>query len=65
MTGKIPYESKIPNLEKLMDTIILAGEKIREIYETDFEVKKKEDDSPITKADLESCLLYTSPSPRD
>ena len=54
MTGKIPYESKIPNLEKLMDTIILAGEKIREIYETDFEVKKKEDDSPITKADLES-----------
>ena len=54
MAGKIPYESKIPNLEKLMDTIILAGEKIREIYETDFEVKKKEDDSPITKADLES-----------
>ena len=54
MTGKIPYESKIPNLEKLMDTIIIAGEKIREIYETDFEVKKKEDDSPITKADLES-----------
>ena len=54
MAGKIPYESKIPNLEKLMDTIILAGEKIREIYETDFEVKKKEDNSPITKADLES-----------
>ena len=106
MSEKIPYESKIPNLENLMDAVVLAGEKIREIYETDFEVKKKEDNSPITKADLESnkilratlektgipilseesdddktrldsekvwivdpldgtCLLYTSPSPRD
>jgi len=37
-----------------MDAVVLAGEKIREIYETDFEVKKKEDNSPITKADLES-----------
>ena len=54
MSEKIPYESKIPNLENLMDAVVLAGEKIREIYETDFEVKKKEDNSPITKADLES-----------
>ena len=49
MAGKIPYESKIPNLEKLMDTIILAGEKIREIYETDFEVKIKVDKSFMQK----------------
>jgi len=54
VSEKIPYESKIPNLENLMDAVVLAGEKIREIYETDFEVKKKEDNSPITKADLES-----------
>ena len=43
-----------------MDAIILAGEKIREIYETDFEVKKKEDNSPITKADLESNKILRS-----
>ena len=43
-----------------MDGIILAGEKIREIYETDFEVKKKEDNSPITKADLESNKILRS-----
>ena len=60
MSEKIPYESKIPNLENLMDGIILAGEKIREIYETDFEVKKKEDNSPITKADLESNKILRS-----
>ena len=58
MSEKIPYESKIPNLENLMDAVVLAGEKIREIYETDFEVKKKEDDSPITKADLESNKIH-------
>jgi len=54
LTSEIPYKSKISNLENVIDSIILAGEKIGEIYETDFEVNKKEDDSPITKADLES-----------
>ena len=49
-----PISSKIPNLDSIMDAMIEAGEKIREIYETDFEVNKKDDDSPITKADLES-----------
>ena len=38
----------------MIDTIIEAGERVREIYESDFEVGKKDDDSPITKADLES-----------
>ena len=49
-----PISSKIPNLDSIMDAMIEAGEKIREIYETDFEVNNKDDDSPITKADLES-----------
>ena len=49
-----PIPSKIPNLDSGMDAIIEAGEKIREIYDTDVEVNKKDDNSPITKADLES-----------
>ena len=42
--------------EKELNTVILAvkeaGRKILEIYETDFEVMTKEDESPVTKADL-------------
>ena len=49
-----PFPSNIPNLDGIMDAMIKAGEKIREIYYTDFEVNKKDDNSPITKADLES-----------
>ena len=49
-----PFPSNIPNLDSVMDAIIEAGEKIREIYDTDFKVNKKDDNSPITKADLES-----------
>ena len=48
-----PTTSKIPNLVEVMDAIIRAGEKIQDIYNTDFEVNIKDDDSPITKADLE------------
>ena len=39
-----PFPSKIPNLESVMEAIIQAGERIREIYDTDFEVNKKDDD---------------------
>ena len=49
-----PTPSKISNVVDVMDAIVHAGEKIQEIYDTDFEVNKKDDDSPITKADLES-----------
>ena len=49
-----PFPSKIPNLNDLIGGIIQAGEKIQEIYDTDFEVNKKDDNSPITQADLES-----------
>ena len=54
LTFKIPYNSKILNLENVIDSVIQAGEKIQEIYETDFEVNTKDDNSPVTKADLES-----------
>ena len=43
-----------------MDAITEAGEKIREVYDTDFEVIKKDDNSPITKADLESNKILRS-----
>ena len=60
MTSEIPYKSKIPNLEDVIDSIILAGEKIQEIYETDFEVNTKDDNSPVTTADLESNKILKS-----
>ena len=47
-----PFPSKVLNLDSVMDAIVEAGEKIREIYDTDFEVNKKDDNSTITKADL-------------
>ena len=49
-----PFPSKTPNLDDVIDAIVQAGERVREIYDTDFEVNKKDDNSPITKADLES-----------
>ena len=55
-----PISSKIQNLEAVIDTIILAGETVREVYESDFEVSKKDDNSPITKADLESNKIIKS-----
>jgi len=60
LTSEIPYKSKIPNLEDVIDSIILAGEKIQEIYETDFEVNTKDDNSPVTTADLESNKILKS-----
>ena len=55
-----PISSNIQNLEEIIDTIVLAGETVREVYESDFEVSKKDDNSPITKADLESNKIIKS-----
>ena len=52
--AKLPVSSKISQLETTIDAITRAGDKILEIYESDFQVEKKDDNSPITKADLES-----------
>ena len=49
-----PVSSKILQLETIIDAVITAGDKIVEIYESDFKVEKKDDNSPVTKADLES-----------
>jgi len=54
MISKLPFNSNIPELEKIIDCMIRAGEKIIEIYNTDFSTEKKDDDSPITQADIES-----------
>jgi 3'(2'), 5'-bisphosphate nucleotidase len=49
-------EIKHQDLTELVDEIkqicYLAGEKILEIYETDFSVEKKQDNSPLTAADM-------------
>ena len=54
MISELPFKSTIPELGKIIDGIEKAGEKILEVYETDFSTEKKDDDSPITQADIES-----------
>ena len=52
--ARLPVSSKISQLETIIDAITKAGDKILEVYESEFQVEKKDDNSPITKADLES-----------
>ena len=54
MISELPFKSSLPELGKIIDGIVKAGEKILEVYETDFSTEKKDDDSPITQADIES-----------
>ncbi len=46
------------NYEELIEPVVelasVAGERILEVYASDFEVQSKEDDSPLTRADLAS-----------
>jgi len=54
-------------LNEVKELAIKAGEVILKIYDTDFEVKQKEDNTPLTKADMaahdiiEEGLLQLSP----
>ncbi len=50
----IPIADKIPELDIAIKAAKEAGDKILEIYQRDFRISKKNDDSPITEADLES-----------
>ena len=54
MISELPFKSSLPELEKIIDGMVKAGEKVLEVYETDFSTEKKDDDSPITQADIES-----------
>ena len=54
MISELPFKSTIPELGKIIDGLEKAGDKILEVYETDFSTEKKDDDSPITQADIES-----------
>ena len=44
--------SDLPSAQQLVDLAHKAGLAILEVYETDFEVMGKADDSPLTQADL-------------
>ena len=50
----IPIADKIPELDIAIKAAKDAGNEILEIYQRDFEISKKNDDSPITEADLKS-----------
>jgi 3'(2'), 5'-bisphosphate nucleotidase len=50
----IPISDKIPELDLAIKAAIEAGNAILEIYQSDYETSTKNDDSPITDADLKS-----------
>ena len=50
----IPIADKIPELDIAIKAAKEAGNAILEIYQRNFQVSKKKDDSPITEADLKS-----------
>ncbi len=50
----IPITDKIPELDIAIQAAKEAGNAILEIYQENFEISKKSDDSPITEADLKS-----------
>lgn len=47
-------------LDQLLDLIQQAGEAILQIYDTEFEIETKEDNSPLTAADLAAHNLIVS-----
>ena len=53
-------ESFIPEFEIALNAAIEAGKEILKIYKTDFKSKNKEDNSPITIADLKSNKIIKS-----
>ena len=50
----IPIVDKIPELDIAIKAANEAGNAILEIYQRDFKISKKNDDSPITDADIKS-----------
>lgn len=49
-----PVKSLLPELVMAIDAAQKAGQAILNVYSTDFSAKTKDDDSPITEADLKS-----------
>jgi 3'(2'), 5'-bisphosphate nucleotidase len=50
----IPISDKIPELDLAIKAAVEAGNAILDIYQSDYETSTKNDDSPITDADLRS-----------
>ena len=42
------------NTEDIKDIAVKAGDAIMEIYNKDFQIEEKQDNSPLTEADLKS-----------
>ena len=41
MIDELPFKSSLPELGKIIDGMVKAGEKVLEVYETDFSTEKK------------------------
>lgn len=52
--SKLPFDTKIPELKIAINAAINAGKEILRVYNKDFSSNVKNDDSPITEADLKS-----------
>ena len=46
------------NLLKILNTAIDAGKEIQKVYKKSFNVEIKDDNSPITEADMKLSLIH-------
>ena len=51
---QIPIDDRLPELDIALSAAIEAGDAILGIYEENYETSTKQDNSPITEADLKS-----------
>ena len=54
MSIKPPFANPLDEAALAIDAAIQASKAVMEIYAQDFAIERKDDDSPITKADLPS-----------
>ena len=58
--NNIPFKDKIPEFDIALEAVTKAGEAILEIYGKKYETSVKQDNSPITEADLKSNEIIKS-----
>lgn len=54
MSANIPFAKPQDEIRLAIDAAVMASKAVMKVYNTEFDSKLKEDDSPITKADVQS-----------
>ena len=54
MKNNLPFTNPLSEIKTAIDAVLKAGDAVLEIYNQDFSVSKKENNEPITEADIKS-----------